>query len=44
MGAPPDVGEAVRAFLARLRARHLEEDGLRAAVTAHEVIDRAPVL
>ncbi|MGZ4165097.1 MAG: Gfo/Idh/MocA family protein [Solirubrobacteraceae bacterium] len=44
VGAPPDVGEAVRAFLARLRARHLEEDGLRAAVTAHEVIDRAPVL
>jgi predicted dehydrogenase len=44
VGAPPDAAEAVRAFLARLRARKLEDDGLRAAVTAHEVIERAPVV
>jgi predicted dehydrogenase len=44
VGAPPDAAEAVRAFLARLRARRLADDGLRAAVTAHEVIDRATVL
>ena len=44
VGAPPDAAEAVRAFLARLRARRLEDDGLRAAVTAHEVIARATVL
>jgi hypothetical protein len=34
----------VRAFLARLRARRLEDDGLRPAVTAHEIIARATVL
>jgi predicted dehydrogenase len=44
VGAPPDAAEAVRAFLARLRARRLEDDGLRAAVAAHEVIERATVL
>ena len=44
VGAPPDAAEAVRAFLARLRARKLEDDGLRVAVAAHEVIDRAAVL
>jgi predicted dehydrogenase len=44
VGAPPDAAEAVRAFLARLRARKLDDDGLRAAVAAHEVIERATVL
>lgn len=44
VGAPPDAAEAVRAFLARLRARKLGDDGLRAAVAAHEVIERATVL
>ena len=44
VGAPPDAGEAVRAFLARLRSRKLGDGGLRAAVAAHEVIERASVL
>jgi hypothetical protein len=44
VGAPPDAAEAVRAFLVRLRSRKLDDDGLRAAVTAHEVIERAAVL
>jgi predicted dehydrogenase len=44
VGAPPDPAEAVRAFLARLRARRLDVNGLRDAVAAHEVIERAALL
>ena len=44
VGAPPDPAEAVRAFFQRLRTRRLEVNGLRDAVAAHELIERAPVL
>jgi predicted dehydrogenase len=41
VGAPPDPAEAVRAFLQRLRTRRLELNGLRDALAAHEVLERA---
>ncbi len=41
VGAPPDPGEAVRAFLARLRARRFDRDGLAPAIRAQEAIERA---
>lgn len=41
VGAPPDSGEAVRAFLARLRARRFDRDGLARAIQAQEAIERA---
>jgi len=44
VGAPPDPAEAVRAFLQRLRARRLELNGLRHALAAHEVLERAAVV
>jgi predicted dehydrogenase len=44
VGAPPDPAEAVRAFFQRLRTRRLDVDGLRDAVAAHEVIERAALL
>jgi predicted dehydrogenase len=44
VGAPPDPAEAVRAFFHRVRTRRLDLDGLRGAVAAHEVIERAPAL
>ena len=44
VGAPPDAGEALRAFAARLRARRLPRDGLAGAVRAQEVLERATVL
>jgi predicted dehydrogenase len=44
VGAPPDAGEALRAFAARLRARRLPRDGLAGAVWAQEVLERAAVL
>jgi predicted dehydrogenase len=44
VGAPPDPAEAVRAFLQRLRTRRLELTGLRDALAAHEVLERATAL
>ncbi len=44
IGAPPDPAEAVRAFFQRLRARRLELNGLRDALAAHEVLERATAL
>jgi predicted dehydrogenase len=44
IGAPPDPAEAVRAFFQRLRARRLELNGLRDALAAHEVLERAAAL
>ncbi len=41
VGAPPDAGEALRAFTTRLRTRRFAGDGLAAAVRAHEVLERA---
>jgi hypothetical protein len=41
IGAPPDAGEAVRAFAASLRSRRFPRDGLTAAVRAHEVLEAA---
>jgi predicted dehydrogenase len=41
VGAPPDAGEAVRAFSARLRARRFPQDGLAAAVRAQEIVEAA---
>lgn len=41
VGAPPDAGEALRAFAASLRARRLPRDGLAGAVRAQEVLERA---
>jgi predicted dehydrogenase len=41
VGAPPDPGEAVRAFAASLRTRRFPRDGLAPAVRAHEVLDAA---
>jgi predicted dehydrogenase len=39
VGAPPDAGEAVRAFAAHLRARRLPRAGLAPAVRAQEVLE-----
>jgi predicted dehydrogenase len=41
VGAPPDAGEALRAFTARLRARRFARDGLAPAVRAQEVLEAA---
>jgi predicted dehydrogenase len=41
VGAPPDAGEAVRAFAARLRARRFPRDGLAGAVRAQELLEAA---
>ncbi len=41
VGAPPDAGEALRAFAGRLRARRLEHDRLAAAIRAQEIVERA---
>jgi predicted dehydrogenase len=41
VGAPPDPGEAVRAFFHRLRTRRLELNALQDAIRAHEVLERA---
>ena len=41
VGAPPDAGEAVRAFAAALRARRLPRDGLTAAVRVQETLEAA---
>jgi predicted dehydrogenase len=41
VGAPPDAGEAVRAFAARLRAGRFPRHGLAAAVRAQEVLEAA---
>ncbi len=44
VGAPPDPAEAVRAFLQLLRTRRLDLNGLRGALAAHEVLERATSL
>jgi predicted dehydrogenase len=41
VGAPPDAGEALRAFAARLRARRFPRDGLAPAVRAQELLEAA---
>jgi predicted dehydrogenase len=41
VGAPPDAGEALRAFTARLRARRFPRDGLGPAVLAQELLEAA---
>jgi predicted dehydrogenase len=41
VGAPPDAGESVRAFLDRLRTRRFARDGLGPAIRAQETIERA---
>lgn len=41
VGAPPDPGDALRAFLRRLRADRLERDGLARAVSAQEIVEAA---
>jgi predicted dehydrogenase len=41
VGAPPDAGEAVRAFAARLRARRFPHDGLAPAIRAQEWLEAA---
>jgi predicted dehydrogenase len=41
VGAPPDAGEAVRAFAARVRARRFPRDGLAPAVRAQAVLEAA---
>jgi predicted dehydrogenase len=41
VGAPPDAGEALRAFAARLRARRFPRDGLADAVRAQELLEAA---
>jgi predicted dehydrogenase len=41
VGAPPDAGVAVRAFLDRLRRRRFARDGLGAAIRAQEALERA---
>jgi predicted dehydrogenase len=44
IGAPPDAGNALRAFAARLRARRFARDGLAPAIRAQEALERAVVL
>jgi hypothetical protein len=41
VGAPPDAGEALRAFAARLRTRRFPRDGLAPAVRAQEWLEAA---
>ena len=41
VGPPPDAGEALRAFAARLRSRRLPRDGLLPAVRAQAVVEAA---
>lgn len=41
VGAPPDAGEAVRAFAASLRTRRFPRDGLAPAVRAQEALEAA---
>jgi len=41
IGAPPDAGEAVRAFAQSLRSRRFPRDGLRPAVRAQEALEAA---
>jgi predicted dehydrogenase len=41
VGAPPDAGEALRAFAAGLRARRLPRDGLLPAVRAQAIVEAA---
>jgi predicted dehydrogenase len=41
VGAPPDAGEAVRAFAARVRARRFPRSGLTPAIRAQAVLERA---
>jgi predicted dehydrogenase len=41
VGAPPDAGEALRAFAARLRARRFPRDGLAPAIRAQERLEAA---
>jgi predicted dehydrogenase len=41
VGAPPDPGDALRAFLQRLRTDRLERDGLAPAVRAQEIVEAA---
>ena len=41
VGAPPDAGEALRAFTARLRARRFPRAGLTPAVSAQELLEAA---
>jgi hypothetical protein len=41
VGAPPDAGEALRAFARRLRARRFPRDGLGPAVRAQERLEAA---
>jgi predicted dehydrogenase len=41
IGAPPDAGESLRAFTARLRDRRLRLDGLTPVIRAQEVLERA---
>jgi hypothetical protein len=43
IGSPPDPGEALRAFAARLRTRSLPRDGLSDAIRAQEAIERAVI-
>jgi hypothetical protein len=41
IGGPPDPGEALRAFTARLRTRSLPRDGLSDVIHAQEATERA---
>lgn len=41
IGAPPDAGDALRAFTARLRARRFGRDELVPAIRAQEALERA---
>ena len=41
VGAPPDAGEAVRAFATALRTRRLPRDGLAPAIRAQERLEAA---
>jgi hypothetical protein len=44
VGAPPDAGEALRAFAERLRSRRLTTRELEAAIAAQRIVERAAVL
>lgn len=44
IGAPPDAGDALRAFATRLRARRFGRDGLAPAIRAQEALERAVLL
>lgn len=44
IGAPPDAGDALRAFAARLRVRRLGRDGLAPAIRAQDALERAVLL